>query len=398
MAKFWADIVEKLNPVQPIIAQDEGTNIGTLQNDIGTVTNAYELLEIVSRSVNLLVDNASMVEYDVAGSLAFTGQVTGLRNKTLKNLLNSRPNPYMDISTFKRLLFMDFIIDGNCFIHFDGSSLYHIPADKMEIIPDQKHYINSFVYNGQHRFSTNEILHIKDNNLGDQYRGRSRINSALSSILTIETMQKFQKNFFENGAAVGLILETDEVLNKKLKDRQEREWTTKFNPTRGANKPVILDNGMKARSVANTNFNELSFNESMDKKEEKVCVALGIPPILLNSGNNANIKPNLELLFYTTILPMTRKFEAAFEYFFGYDIEVSTHAVPALKPDQKAQAEYLSALVNNGLMIGNEARVILRLEELDDPLMKKIRVPANVAGSGTGVTGQEGGKPPSDKE
>ena len=136
----------------------------------------------------------------------------------------------------------------------------------------------------------------------------------------------------------------------------------------------------------------------MDKKEEKVCVALGIPPILLNSGNNANIKPNLELLFYTTILPMTRKFEAAFEYFFGYDIEVSTHAVPALKPDQKAQAEYLSALVNNGLMIGNEARVILRLEELDDPLMKKIRVPANVAGSGTGVTGQEGGKPPSDKE
>ena len=157
MAKFWADIVEKLNPVQPIIAQDEGTNIGTLQNDIGTVTNAYELLEIVSRSVNLLVDNASMVEYDVAGSLAFTGQVTGLRNKTLKNLLNSRPNPYMDISTFKRLLFMDFIIDGNCFIHFDGSSLYHIPADKMEIIPDQKHYINL-----QHDyFSSHKIVFVE---------------------------------------------------------------------------------------------------------------------------------------------------------------------------------------------------------------------------------------------
>jgi hypothetical protein len=95
---------------------------------------------------------------------------------------------------------------------------------------------------------------------------------------------------------------------------------------------------------------------------------------------------------------MMRKFESAFEYFFAYDVELSTHKVPALKPDQKDQAEYLSSLVNNGLMIGNEARVILRLEPVDDPLMKKIRIPANVAGSGTGVSGQEGGKPPEDKE
>lgn len=44
-------------------------------------------------------------------------------------------------------------------------------------------------------------------------------------------------------------------------------------------------------------------------------------------------------------------------------------------------------------MTGNEARLELNLEPLDDEQMNKIRIPANVAGSATGVSGQEGGRP-----
>ena len=49
-------------------------------------------------------------------------------------------------------------------------------------------------------------------------------------------------------------------------------------------------------------------------------------------------------------------------------------------------------------MKGSEARSILRLEPIDDPLLDEIRIPANVAGSASGVSGQEGGKPPSSNE
>ena len=160
---------------------------------------------------------------------------------------------------------------------------------------------------------------------------------------------------------------------------------------------LILDAGLKAKSTGSSNFREMSFTESITSLEEKVCYALGIPPILLNSGNNANIKPNLELMFYTTIIPMLRKFEAALELFFAYDIELTTHRVPALKPDMKDEAERISALVNNGIITGNEGRAMMRLVELDDPQMTKIRIPANVAGSATGVSGEEGGAPEGDE-
>lgn len=395
---FWANVLQKLNPAQPTIARDEGSNVGSSQTEIQTLTNAYDLVEVVNRSINLLVDNSSMINYDVADTLPFTGQTNGVRGPGLSKLLNNRPNPFMDINTFRRLIFMDFLLDGNAFIHYDGTSLYHIPAKLMEIIPDKKSYINSYLYNGEVSYAANEIIFIKDNSASSVYRGDSRINSALKSILSRESMLKFQKSFFENGAVMGLIVETDEILNPKMKDRQEREWMAKYNPKRGSARPMILDNGLKARVLSSTNFREMAFTESINDLETKICVALGIPPILLNSGNNANIKPNLELLFYTTILPMVRKFVSAFEYFFAYDIEESTHNVPSLKPDQKEQSDRLSALVNNGIMTGNEARVILRMKELDDPNMTKIRIPANVAGSGTGVTGQEGGKPPTNED
>ena len=123
-------------------------------------------------------------------------------------------------------------------------------------------------------------------------------------------------------------------------------------------------------------------------------MVLGVPPILLNSGNNANIKPNLELLFYLNIIPMLGKFVSAYEYYFAFDIEIKTHKVPALKPDLKAEADRVSSLVNNGIITGNEGRATIRLDKLDDPEMDKIRIPANISGSATGVSGQEGGKPP----
>jgi HK97 family phage portal protein len=207
-------------------------------------------------------------------------------------------------------------------------------------------------------------------------------------------MVEFQKNFFDNGAVLGTIIETDSILSKKLKDRQEIEWLRKFNPKKvGGGRPVILDGGMKAKQTGSSNLREMAFNESIKAMEEKVALALGVPPILLDGGNNANIKPNIELLFYLTIIPMLRKFVSGMEAFFAFDLELTTHKVPALTPDLKEQAERLSSLVNNGLMIGNEARAALRLDPIDDEVMKKIRIPANVAGSATGVSGQEGGKP-----
>ena len=391
---IWQTIIQKLNPVQRSIAEDQGEQ-GSTQKKPMTIDRAVENIEVVNRCVNLIANNAALVDFDVGETLDFTGKVTSIRNKKLARLLNKRPNPYMDISTFRRLSMMDFLIDGNTFWYFDGESLYHIPARNVTIVPDENTYVAHYRYEGltNEEFFPNEIVHIRDNSSNSLYRGDSRITSSLQSLYTRETMTDFQDSFFKNGTAMGMIIETEQILNARMKERQEKEWLKKYNPKRGNGRPIILDGGMKAKQVTNPNFREMMFNDSIDSKERKVCVALGIPPILLDSGNNANLKPNLELWFYTEVIPMMRKFESALEYFFAYDIELSTLRVPALLPDQKAEADRYSTLVNNGIITGNEARRKMRLEPMDDPQMDEIRIPQNIAGSGTGVSGQEGGRP-----
>ena len=64
----WYDFIlgrsEKENPAQYVIARDEGLTIDTRENTLN-YRNAYETLEIVNRAVNMIVDDAAEVPFDV---------------------------------------------------------------------------------------------------------------------------------------------------------------------------------------------------------------------------------------------------------------------------------------------------------------------------------------------
>lgn len=398
-------LITKLNPAQELIAR-ENPSSSTSNTKSLTTTRAFEGVEVVNRCVNLLIDNASQVRYDIKDQYRFTpigaGKANGgIRKDRVTELLNVRPNPFMDSSTFWRLVIMDFIMEGWAFIHWDGYSLYHLPAANMQVYADKRQYVNKYIYGAQVEFAPNEIIFIKDNayNRGNstQIEGYSRILSCLDGLVRRDKLLQFKEKFFDNGAVFSLILETEAVLNKKLKKRFEEEIALDYNPRTGRSSVKVLDAGMKAKTLTPTSSKDLDVKQDIDDFERRACVALGIPPLLLDSGNNANIRPNIELFFYMTILPMMRKFESVLESFFGYDIKLTTDDITALAPDAKAEAEAITAKVNNGLITGNEGRIELRYEPLDDPEMDKIRIPANIAGSGTGVAGQEGGRPSNNK-
>ena len=355
-------------------------------------------MELVNRGVNMLIDSCAEVDFDIQESRGFTTYGSGIKAKTLHRILNQRPNMFMDSSAFWRLVYMDFLLEGWAFIYYDKkeNSLYHVPAAGMEVFADKKYYINKFVYDGHTEYKPDEILFIKDNafqSQTSQISGYPRVLSALSSIIRKDKLMHFKEKFFDNGTIIGMVVETDNILNKRLKDRYREEIRLDHNVRNGKSNVVFLDGGMKAKSLQATNLNELGIDADLDRFDKNIAQALGIPTVLLEGGNNANIRPNVELFYYTTILPIVEKFEKQLEFFFGFDIKLDTSDVAALTPDRKAQSEELSALVNNGILTGDEARGKLRLEPIGTPDMTEIRIPANVAGSASGVTGQEGGAP-----
>ena len=53
----------------------------------------------------------------IVARLSTPGVIKGLKRAKVDNLLNTQPNPFQDVNTFKRNLITDYLLDGNIFIY-----------------------------------------------------------------------------------------------------------------------------------------------------------------------------------------------------------------------------------------------------------------------------------------
>lgn len=383
-----ADWFSKANPAQENISRDQGSSVGSDASI--TYVQAFDRLEAVNRGVSMIVSACASLDFDIKNK-THDGVALGVRTKALDILLNFRPNPYQSAQEFRAAIFTDFILEGNIFIHYDGTFMYHLPAVHMEVNPHPKAFVAGYKYNGVVDFKPDEVIHIKDISSSSIYRGSSRLAAADRSIKTLAKMMAFQDQFFDNGAVAGLIITTENSLSQQAKDKTLSMWAQRYSPKNGAKRPLILDSGMKPYPMAQASFQEMDFDVSIKTHDTKILKALGVPPILLDGGNNANISPNLRLFYLETVLPIVNRFVSAMERFTGYDIAPVTNSVSALQPDIKDVAAYHSTLVNAGILTANEARIELRYPELAGKEATDIRVPANIAGSATDPS--QGGAP-----
>ena len=377
---------EKLNPAQPYYDH----KVEPSREKVVNYERAYEDLEIVNRGVNLIVDDTAEIPITVGPQVqGMSSIVKGIKRSRVELLLNKEPNPFQDISTFRRNLITDFLLDGNIFIYFDGVHLYHLPANKMTIHASDSTYIEKFTFNETITYKPSEIIHVKDNSFYSIYRGVSRLKPALRTMILMRSMRDFQDNFFKNGAVPGLALKSPNTLSEKIKERMIQSWSARYRPDAGGRRPLILDGGIEIDKVSNINFKELDFQSAISENEKIVLKALGIPPIMLDSGNNANIRPNMRMYYLETILPIVRKMNFAMERYFGFSCKEDITDIPALQPELRDQSQYYSALVNTGIITPNEAREALGFDLVEG--YDELRVPANIAGSAANP--DEGGRP-----
>jgi len=380
---------EKLNPSQYAISRNEGMTIDS-QEVVSNYRNAYEQLEIVNRAVNMIVDDVAEIPYNVGEQRQGTNNIVkNIRRVKVDQLLNKEPNPFQDISTFKRNLIIDLLIDGNIFIYFDGAHLYHLPAEKVTIYSDDNTYVEKYSFDNSIDYNVNEIIHIKENSFKSIYRGTPRLKPAFRTMQLLGSMRKFQDNFFKNGAVPGLVLKSPNTLSEKIKERMLQAWSMRYNPNTGGRRPLILDGGLEVEPMSQINFRELDFQDSIKANERIILEAMGIPPILMDGGNNANIRPNHRLYYLETVMPIVRKLGYALERYFGFELSEDVTGIPALQPELRDQAAYYATLVNTGILSANEARVAMGKEPIDG--FDEPRVPVNLEGSS--VNPEEGGRP-----
>ena len=397
--KWVADRL-KLNPAQPSISSLEPF---ASPETIVDYEQAYREIEVVHRSVEMVINACVEIPLIVQGGAA----------KKVNKILNIKPNPFEDRARFFRRAFLDFHLDGNAFFYYDGADLHLLPANDVEVIPDERTFVSHYNYlvsNQQSndffgfgggkqtrkaeaiRFEPYEIIHVMNENDQSIFRGTSKLKPILNLMELYFYMIKFQRQFFKNNALPGFVLSTDNILSQRVKQRLLESWRSNYNTLfDGARNPAILDGGLKIDEFSAKSFDQLDFENSIERIQQDMAKALGVPYVLLKSGNNANIDANQKLFYLHTVLPILNQFCSAFAHFFngGVTVRPERLSVPALQPDNRTQAVYYSTLVNTGIITPNEAREGLRFPKLENN--DTIRVPQNITGSATDST--QGGRP-----
>ena len=395
----WAADRLKLNPEQPSIASLEPY---ASPETIVDFEQAYREIEVVHRAVEMIINACIEIPLIVEGQSPA---------KKVNRILNTRPNPFENRVRLFRRAFLDYMLDGNAFFYYDGNDLFVLPANDVEVVPDDKTFVNHYNYlvsNQQSQdffgigkqtrkdqsiqFYPEEIIHVMAENDQSIFRGTSKLKPLLKLMELYHYMIKFQRQFFKNNALPGFVLTTDSILSQRVKQRLLEAWRSSYTTIfDGARNPAILDGGLKIDEFSTKSFDQLDFENSIERIQQDMAKALGVPYVLLKSGNNANIDANQKLFYLHTVLPMLTQFCSAFSHFFnnGVTIRPDRLAVPALQPDNRTQAVYYSTLVNTGIITPNEAREGLRFPKLENN--DTIRVPQNITGSATDAT--QGGRP-----
>ena len=270
-------------------------------------------------------------------------------------------------------------------INFDGSGvpreLQLVRPDRMRPIPDRENFIQGYVYNmGAERImlAPEEVILTKRPSPLDPYRGIGVIQALLVDLGAEQAAAQWNRNFFQNSAEPGGIIEFEKGLSDAefniLKDR----WEAQHRGVSNAHRVALLERGTW-KDVGFSQRN-MQFKDLRMLSREIILDAFGMPRAMIGISESVN-RANAEVAEYVfskwIVAPRLERIKKALNNkllhpFFGEDLEFD-YADPTPRNREFALSEATQGY-SGGLLTLNEARE--RLGEGEVPGGEDFQAPA----------------------
>lgn len=258
------------------------------------------------------------------------------------------------------------------FIDKDGVLTYHYHVD----FGDERSN------NGIRIYSKKSILHLKGFGT-DGVVGAERNNFARESYGLAVSAETYAAKQFANGGRPGGVLQFDQFLTKEQRAQVADMYEGISKGAINANRLWILEGGSDYKALDFT-ADQMQMIATRNLQVSDIARFFGVPEPMISASMNASAswpasfeQQQLAFLKYT-INPYFDEWEAAIKDALVVDpTVVADHdASNFVKLDTKAKAEFLSSLVQNGLMTRNEARAQLSLDTVSggDELTAQINL------------------------
>tara|TARA_R110002050_G_scaffold91855_1_gene192659 strand:+ start:7375 stop:8622 length:1248 start_codon:yes stop_codon:yes gene_type:complete len=339
--------------------QGTGSGVIVTQDSAMAFTAVWAAVRMLSESVAQLPINILQREVN--------GDKIKRADHFLYSLIHNKPNEYMTNYTFIQKIMYDLCIAGNSYVKIErnGSgrpiALHPINSSDIEIRVYEETY---YYYNSTtgESLEYEEMLHFKIMSQ-DGMIGQSPIDTCAQSISWGLALEQYGNAYFNNGAKVSGVLQTDRALSTEAIDRLRNSFDQNYSRIGDAQKTLILEEGLKFNTISLSN-EASQFLASRQFSIEEIARIFNIPPHLLrdlskSSFNNIqeqsrefvqySLMPYLSMIEQEMTTKLFKKSEQGKLF-----IEFNTNAL--LRGNPKERAEYYRTMLNIGAMTINEVR------------------------------------------
>ena len=348
-----------------------GNSISVDENNITEIPSVKNALDLITGSIS----NLPIYLYKEDNE----GNVERQREDYREKLLNEECNSMECSSNLKKNMAKDMLLHGISYSvqdkeYGDILGLNRVEPKQVQLnkMIDRKGFIRDLTVNYTLNGVYVEDLEVEDFLIvpfssKDGLRGKGILstNQDILSLMLSEIL--YQNNVVGNGALPLGILETDGRLSDITAKKLRESWESVYGGIRNSGKTVILEEGLKYKSLSLTP-NDLGLLDSRKTHTELTEEIFNLPKGMLSSSS---VIQNEEFLKFT-LNPILSAIEVAINktllleeekedgYYFRFDVS------ELLKASFKEQVETISNATKNGLMTINEGRQKLDMKPFLD--------------------------------
>jgi HK97 family phage portal protein len=220
----------------------------------------------------------------------FTGDHTNrawLQEDPLDDILNVRPNPEMPAISFREALLFGALTWGNGYAEIvrngrgQVTALWPLMSDR--VTPRRRTEKPFELYYAYHQedgslveLDSEDVFHLRGPGITG-LMGDNLVARAAKSMGLAAAQDRYASTYFGNNTLLGGVLEYPKTLGDDAHKRLKDDWEDRYKGPFKANRPAILENGMKYTPFSN-DADKAQMNESRQFSVEDICRWYGVPP------------------------------------------------------------------------------------------------------------------------
>lgn len=205
------------------------------------------------------------------------------------------PNPFIELDEHMEITQMFIELNGEAFwIIYPGSGgkpaeIWPINPDFVEPIPHAQDFLSGYKYRmGKDTWiiPTENMIHIKKPSPQNIYRGASIIQALAPDLDSERLAAIYNKNFFNNSAEPGGIIELDAALSEEEFERMRRQWADSHKGVANAHRVALLERGKWVERK--TTQREMQFSQGRLLTRDIIIGAFGVPKSVIGITDDIN--------------------------------------------------------------------------------------------------------------